>query len=190
MVSIIKPKTTIVDNNDKIIGFKDRNSLDKKDIYRVSALWITNSHGEILLAKRHRNKIHHPEKWGPAVAGTIEKGETYKSNIIKESEEELGLKNINPSIGPKTETNDEYHHFTQWYVLTIDKNIDEFKIQEDEVEEVKWFTPEELKLKLTTNPENFLPNLSKYFDLFSQSIGQIDGLQPRPFRGLQLRSHK
>lgn len=167
MTSIMEPKTTIVDNNDKIIGYKDRDNLDKKDIYRVSALWITNPRGEILLAKRHRNKIHHPGKWGPAVAGTIEEGETYKSNIIKESEEELGLKNINPTVGPKTETNNEYHHFTQWYVLTIDKSIDEFQIQEDEVEEVKWFKPQELKQNLKNNPENFLPNMPKYLKLFS-----------------------
>ncbi len=29
--------------------------------------------------------------WGSAVAGTVEKGEDYESNIYKETEEEIGL---------------------------------------------------------------------------------------------------
>lgn len=164
----MKPKIIIVNQNDKIIGFKYREILEKKDIYRVSALWIVNSSNEILLAKRNKNKIHDPEKWGPAVAGTVEKGETYKNNIIKESNEELGLKNIKPKkIGPKTKNNINNPHFTQWYLLKIDKNINEFKIQQDEVEEIKWFKPNELKQNLKTNPENFIPNMEKYFELFS-----------------------
>lgn len=167
MNSIIKPKIIIVDNNDKIVDFKYRDNLEKEDIYRVSALWITNSKKEILLTKRHHSKKHNPNKWGPAVAGTVEKGETYKSNIIKEAGEELGLKNIKPKIGPKTKTDNEYHHFTQWYLLNTDKKIDEFKIQEDEVEEIKWFTFEEFKQNLQNKPQDFLPNMEKYLKLFS-----------------------
>ena len=91
----MKEKIIIVDKNDKIIGYKIRGTLDKNGIYRVSALWITNSLGEILLARRSRKKDKHPLKWGPAVAGTVEEGETYEQNIVKEAWEELGLKNFN-----------------------------------------------------------------------------------------------
>ncbi len=162
----MKPKIIIVDKNDKIIGYKERGTLTKNDIYRVSALWITNSNGKILLAKRHHTKKHHPGKWGPAVAGTIDEGEDYEQNIIKEAEEELGLKNIIPRTGPKTETSGEFHHFTQWFTLKTDKNINDFKIQEDEVEEIKWFPADELKKQLNQHPEDFLPTMKKYFKLF------------------------
>jgi len=167
MSKIVKPKIIIVDKNDKIIGYKDRDTLKKEDIYRVSALWITNSHGQILLAKRHRNKSHHPRKWGPAVAGTVDKGESYKENIIKETEEELGLKNTKPILGPKTENKGEYYHFTQWYILIIDKNINEFKIKKDEVEKIKWFSKEKLLKELEINAEKFLPKMREYVKLFS-----------------------
>lgn len=167
MTELINSKIIIVDENDKIIGYKNRDTLKKEDIYRVSALWITNTNRDILLARRHHTKSHHPEKWGPAVAGTVDKGETYEDNIIKEEEEELGLRNIKPKIGPKTKTDNEYRHFTQWYTLNVDKNINEFKIQEDEVEEIKWFSPEELRKQLQENPEEFLPAMKKYFELFS-----------------------
>ena len=161
-----KPEIPIVNKNDKIIGYKKRDKIEKNDIYRVAALWITNSKNQILLAKRHRTKIHHPNKWGPAVAGTVEKGETYKTNIIKETFEELGLQNISFTPGPKTETNNGYHHFTQWYFLTIDKKAKDFIIQADEVSRVKWFDIEELKNELKTHPENFLPNMKIYIKLF------------------------
>lgn len=168
MTKTLKPRIIIVDANDKVVGYKARDSLNEQDIYRVSALWITDSNEQILLARRHHTKSHHPGKWGPAVAGTVEEGETYADNIVKEAEEELGLKNIEPTIGPKTKTDDGHHHFTQWYVLNIDLNITQFKIQEDEVEEIKWISAEELKKQLKENPEEFLPKMKKYFELFSQ----------------------
>lgn len=158
----------VVNKNNKIIGYKDRDHLDKNDIYRVSALWVTNSRGEILLARRHRNKLQHPRKWNPAACGTVDKGETYRKNIIKEAEEELGLKNIKPKLGPMIEINNDYHHFTQWYFLKVDKNINEFIIEEDATEEVKWFSLKELKKDLKEHPEDFIPDMEKHLKRFQQ----------------------
>ncbi len=168
MTNTIKPRIVMVDNADNIIGYKERGPLGKDDIYRVSALWIVNSKDEILLAKRHRSKKHHPGKWGPAVAGTVDEGETYELNITKEAEEELGLKNIKFELGPKTETNVEYHHFTQWYTLTLDKDPKDFQLQVDEVEEVKWFNPKDLEKQIQKHPENFLPTLETYVNYFKK----------------------
>ncbi|MFA5961174.1 MAG: NUDIX domain-containing protein [Parcubacteria group bacterium] len=163
MTEPAKQKIIIVDENDEIIGHEERGAFKKKNIYRVSALWITNSRGEILLAKRHHSKAHHPGMWGPAVAGTVEKGETYLDNIIKEAEEELGLKNIKPELGPKTKIDGSYH-FTQWFMLTIDKKADEFVLQEDEVEAVAWISPEELRKHAQERPEEFVSNMKKYIE--------------------------
>lgn len=167
MTTINQPKTIIVNASDEIIGHKTRNAVNKEDIYRVSALWIINSKGEILLARRHHTKSHHPNMWGPAVAGTVEEGETYASNMIKETEEEIGLKYIKPTLGPKMEITGEHHHFTQWFTLKVDKDINDFKIQEDEVEEIKWFTPQELRNGLQVQPDEFLPRMNEYFKLFA-----------------------
>ena len=156
----------IVNEKDELIGHKEAGTLEQKDIYRVSALWLTNSKGEILLARRHRNKRHHPGMWGPAVAGTVDKGESYEDNIIKETEEEIGMKNTKPKLGPKVRRTGEYEHFTQWYFLTIDKEASEFKIQEEEVEEVKWFSKEELINSLNSAFEKFLPSMPGYLELF------------------------
>jgi len=155
-------KIIIVDEKDQEIGLKDRKNRDQKDIYRVAALWITNNQGEILLAQRAFNKKHHPGKWGPAVAGTIEAGETYESNIIKEAEEELGLKGIKFQPGPKTRTVGEYNHFTQWFKLKLDQPIEAFTVNPDEVAEIKWFTRQEIEENLKNNPADFLSKMKDY----------------------------
>ncbi len=152
----------IVDENDKLICYKERRQVKKEEIYRVSALWITNKEGDILLARRALTKKHDPGKWGPAVAGTVEKDETYKVNIVKESEEELGLKNIKPKTGPKLRIRGLHHYFAQWYFLTIPK---ETKIIFDkrEVGEVKWFKKKELQRESQEHPDQFLKNM--YLDV-------------------------
>lgn len=156
----------IVDNDDNIITYKERAHLEATDIYRVSALWVTNSQWEILLAQRHKSKKHHPLKWWPAVAGTVEKDETYEQNILRETEEEIGISWIEPSIWPKTQTKSGYLHFTQWFKVILDLPLSSFSIQSDEVETLRWITPEDLKKEFTDDPQNFVPSFEYILPLF------------------------
>jgi isopentenyldiphosphate isomerase len=153
----------VVNEKDKIICYKDRKDIKQEDIYRVSALWVTNSKGEILLAKRALTKKNDPGKWGPAVAGTVEKGETYKQNIAKETYEELGLQNVEFRKGPKLRVYSNHNHFTQWYFLTLDRNIREFKIAEKEVEEIRWFSKNQIKKE---NKNIFLNGMNYWIENF------------------------
>lgn len=161
-------KIIIVDKNDKIVGLKERENLINEDIYRVSALWIENSKGEILLARRALTKAHSPGKWGPAVAGTLEKGETYDSNILKEAEEEIGLKNVKFKKGSKSRIllAGRLRYFLQWYTVKIDRLLEEFKIQKNEVAEIRWFTKEEIKKKIQEDPNEFIYSVNQWIGLF------------------------
>jgi len=149
-------KIPIVDENDNIIEYRERDDRDEDTIYRVSSLWITDTEGKILLARRAFNKSHDPGKWGPAVAGTVEKGETYEENIIKEAEEELGLKNIKPVMGEKRRRKTKWNYFSQEFLLTLPAGFDAFKLSKDEVAEVKWFSEKELREQFKQNPNDFL----------------------------------
>lgn len=146
----------IVDESDNIITHKKRDSIDSLDIYRVSALLVENSKGDFLLARRGFNKKNNPGKWGPAVAGTNEIGETYQSNIIKEIYEEIGLTNIELVKGDKIRRKGKNNYFCQIYHSIINKNIDEFNIDKNEVEEIKWFTKQGLIDEIDKNPDEFL----------------------------------
>ena len=163
----MKQKIPIVNEKDEIICFKERSEIKRKDIYRVSALWITNKKGEILLAKRAITKKHSPGKWGPAVAGTVEEGETYDSNIIKEAEEELGITNAKFRKGPKDPPYEHEKHkmFCQWYFFETDMDLDDFKIQEEEVDELRWITKEELDKEIINNPSIFIESMKEDMDV-------------------------
>lgn len=151
-------KIPIVDENDNLIEYMERNEVDenKELIYRVSYLWVTDTEGKILLAQRSFNKKHSPGKWGPAVAGTVEEGETYESNIIKETEEEIGLKDVKFKLGKKERRKTNYNYFAQEFLCILPTGFNDFKIQKEELEDLKWFSKKELVEELKKNPENFL----------------------------------
>lgn len=152
-------KIPIVNEDDEIIEYKERNNIKSDDIYRVSFLWVTDTEGNVLLARRAFNKSHDPGKWGPAVAGTVEEGETYESNIIKEIEEEIGLKKVRLITGIKKRSKTQWNYFSQEFLLILPKGFNDFKIQEDEVAEVKWFSREELIKQLKEKPDDFLQGI-------------------------------
>lgn len=160
-------KVAVVNENDEIIGYKERNSLKQEDIYRISVLWITNSKGEILLSQRAFTKSHNPGKWGAAVAGTVEDDEDYDSNIVKEAEEELGLKNIEMKKERKVRERTGYNHFTQYYTAVVDKGIGEFKVNKGEVRQIKWINREEMILDIKNNPGSYLKLMGKVYKMFS-----------------------
>lgn len=150
----------IVDSQDNVIGLKQRDQITYRDIYRVSALWLTDSKtGDVLLAQRKWNKRNDPGKWSAGVAGTVDEGEDYEVNIKKETEEEMGLTNIVVTLGPKQFVDDGKHRFfCQWYYAQIDKDTTKLTIQEDEVEAVKWMPAKELITDLKTNPDRYPPS--------------------------------
>jgi len=166
-----KEKIIIVDKDDNVISYKERGTLiDSKDIYRVSSLWVTNSKGEILLAQRKFNKKNDPGKWGPAVSGTIEEGESCEDNIYKEAEEDLGIKGIKFEIGPKYSTLErpgtKHFRFTQWFLAKIDKEANDFDIQKEEVEQVRWISKEEILKIYKEDPEFFSLGITTWIKLF------------------------
>lgn len=152
---------TIVDAHDNPIGTKRRGEITPEDTYRVSALWLTNSRGDVLLAQRKWNKKNDPGKWGPAVAGTVEAHETYGQNIIKEAAEEIGLTGVDFTLGPKTFSSAPYKFFCQWYFAKVDQPAGDFKIEADDLEAVAWFPRQKLLDQLSHNPEIFLSTAPK-----------------------------
>ena len=157
-----KEKIIVVDEEDNVVGVELRGVVDERGLrYRVSALWLRNSEGDVLLARRAYTKTHYSGRWGPAVAGTVDEGESYEENIVKEAGEELGLTGVDMKKGPKTKTSGKYNNFTQWFVGVVDESVSFFKIQEEEVVEIKWFSVDELREMMRENPDEFVTGLYK-----------------------------
>lgn len=144
MSEIIKKDVIIVNELDEIIWYKKRWTIKSEDIYRVSALLIKNSKWEFLLAQRSFTKKNDPWKWSVSVAGTIEEWEEYDTNIIKEIEEEIWVYDLKITKAFKKLITWYHNFFCQFYTAKCDKNINEFKIQEEELKAIRWFSFEEI----------------------------------------------
>ena len=164
-------KIPVVNEQDEIIGYKDRKDCNTIDVTRITALWVKNEKGEILLAQRALTKDNNPGLWGPAVAGTVEEGETYESNIIKEAGEEIGLRGVKFELGPKLRRTSKHAYFVQWFTITIKSDYILVK-QDSEVEALKWFTEEEFFKMFNEHPEIFLRSLKESVEYFSNHENQ------------------
>jgi Isopentenyldiphosphate isomerase len=150
-------KIWVVDENDKVIGEAERESFDyKNDYYRVSALWVVNSKGEMLIAQRSWNKDSNPGKWGAAVSGTVEVGETYLENIMKETVEEIGLEGVEFEELCKAKKVVPRKLFATWYIARCDWPIEKFVKQDEEVEAIKWIEIGELVNDVSVNPDTYI----------------------------------
>ncbi len=161
----------IVDSNDKIIKYKERKQINRReDIYRISALWVVNSQKQILLAQRSFTKTHSPGKWGPAVAGTVAKEETYLENILKETEEEIGidLEDYNFQQVEKIFTDADWKFFCQWYFAKVDLLLEKFIFPKDEVEQLKWMDRKEFEKDLKNHPEKYTTNMSQHYKVLKK----------------------
>ena len=147
----------IVNEQDEIIGHKERYEKASGDINRVSRLFVFNEKGEFLVAKRQLVKKTEPDKWGPSVAGTVDEGYDYDSTVLKEAEEEIGLKNIKPIFYKKIFCeNKQSRRFAGIYYVTINSKEVKFSLQKEEVSEVKWVSISELEDWFNKKPEDFV----------------------------------
>ena len=69
-----------------------------KLLHPVVHLHLFNSNGELFLQKRSENKDIQPGKWDTSVGGHVGIDESIDIALIRETAEEIGLHDINPSF--------------------------------------------------------------------------------------------
>lgn len=152
----------IVDENDNIIGHKTRPNIQLNDIYRVSSLIVYNKEGDVLLGKRAKTKKNNPNLWAPIVNGTNAKGETYEENIIRETREEIGLDINSPIPVTKVRVRENHDHFVSFFKIIIDKDT-RLIVDESEIQEIRWFSKNDLENLLEESPHLFVPTFYEVF---------------------------
>ena len=148
----------------KYLGTRTREECHQKNpgfYHKPVWIWIVNSKNEILVQKRASVKKSFPNYWDMPSAGHVAAGESSIEGVIRETEEELGLKTkkddyiyVGEYICEKT------WEIGQIYLLKIDVEINELKLQKEEVDEVKWLSYEEF-VKLLYS-EEFIPYDEEY----------------------------
>ena len=131
------------------------NRLEDRKVIHNEGLWhaevaciIINNRKQILLQKRNKNKKSYPSCWG-LCAGHVVGFDSIEDAIIKEMREELVSEIKRENIFllvPKTKNEREDNRcFVTCYCAIIDKSANDFLYQEDEIEELRWFTFDEFK---------------------------------------------
>ena len=107
---------------------------------------IINSKDEILVQKRATCKKNHPNKRCMWASGHVMAWETIVDGAIREVYEELGVKTKEEDYKFICEyIVDKSWEIAQIYLLKLDVDIDDFKLQKEEVAEVKWLTYNDFK---------------------------------------------
>ena len=145
----------LYDENRNLTGEKiTKNQTVPKGKYYVTVMvFITNSNGEILLQKRSKQK---GRLWA-TTGGHPTSGQNSLQGIQTEIFEELGIniKEDDLTLYKTIKTEDD---FVDLYYLKQDIDIAKLKLQKEEVEDVKWFTQQEIKNLIIDNKKE--PSIS------------------------------
>lgn len=147
----------LVDEHDNITGYKLRSKLTLGDRWRICGAVVFDTDGKTLIAQRSAKKKSDPLKWGPGVAGTLTKGETYLECVVRETEEELGIicKKPQELYRGAMQAPDGNKRYCVWYKVVVDKGT-KITLQPEEVSSYKWVEIDWLTKDLLKNPSNYL----------------------------------
>jgi len=127
-------------------------------------IWAINDKHEILIQRRAANKKIEPNKWDSSCAGHVIAWEKTIDWAVREVYEELGVETKKEDYKFICEyIIDELFMIGQVFLLKLNLDVNEFKLQKEEVAEVKWVTYDEFK-KLFYS-KDFVWNDINYKDL-------------------------
>ena len=156
-------KRDLYDENRELTGetvYKGEQIPEGKYII-VVLVYIQNSEGKFLIQKRSKLKDGKYATTG----GHVKSGETSVEGILSEVREELGLE-LNPDDLVLYYGNHSAEQQVFWddYYIKLDiDDISKLKLQEEEVESVKWATAEEMKQMMKDG--EFLKNHYEEFEI-------------------------
>lgn len=159
----------IVNEQEEFLYFKHRDEATADEIRQITRLHIFNHAGEYLLAMRQLEKMLDPGKWGPSVAGTVDEGETYETNVVKEAEEELGLTGLDIQFVKKY-----YLHgpngkrYCAVFTATTDQRVEDLTLQEEEVADARFVPLPELFAWYDRAPEDFTKSFGETIELLKE----------------------
>ncbi len=160
MVTLIfmEEQVVLVSENDEILGFMEKQQAHINGIlHRAFSVFLFNKNGEMLLQKRAASKYHSPNQWTNAVCSHPRRGETYLEGAKRRLKEELGI---------ETNLEEKFHFIYKAHVgdnlweheldhVFIGNYEGEFRLNPEEVSEVRYISSENLEKELSENPEHF-----------------------------------
>ena len=155
------------------------NKISKKEAHKkgichmVSALALIDKKGRLLIQKRSIKKFSEPGKWDISSAGHVGIDELPIDTAIRETKEEIGV-SINKNeielidtflIKKQFDNGDYINHYTYFYMVNKDIDINSIKMQRQEVDDVIFVNKKEfIKLIKDNMMVEAINHCKKIFD--------------------------
>ncbi len=169
----------LVDSDDREIGFDSKQNChdDGGKLHRAFSLFVFNSQNQLLLQQRAAGKRLWPLYWSNSCCSHPRRGETMNQAIGRRVEEELGM-----SCSSAYLYKFEYHasfgaegseHELCW--VFAGQSDEPVSANDDELNDWRWITAEELEVELASHPERFTPWFKLEWPRVREILLDIDG---------------
>ncbi len=163
----------LVDEEDRIIGKTPRKDIHaERKLHRETSVFIRNVRNEILLQKRQDTGL-----WDYSASGHMPWEETYGQGIVRETEEELGVRLPFSAFKPilkrriRTKGNDR---FVMLFEVVGEYPLTQFTPNHNNVKNLAYFSPAELRKMLEKEPgqltQGFTIILERYLNHLQKSL--------------------
>ena len=139
----------IMDENGTVTGktaVRGRTVLKNGEYHLVVHIWVLSSDGNFLIQRRSEKRKLMPGEWA-ATGGSAISGENSITAAARELQEELGIKAPKGALRLMGRLKRRNSFLDVWFIK-CDADISRLRLQRSEVAEVKWVTPDELKIMI------------------------------------------
>lgn len=162
---------------------KSREECHAKGLWHkgVVVFIVSSDNKRVLLQQRSNNKKMWPNLWDITAGGHVLHDEFGWEANLREAKEEIGItltKNDLEFIGATISENIKGdiidNHFNEYYIAHKDIDIKDITLQEEEVQDIKWFTKEEIEERVNDNFKDLTTKtecwyyLLKYLDIMNK----------------------
>lgn len=159
----------IVDDNNEVIAQATRRQMRAENLrHRATYIVVHDGMGKILVQKRTDIKDFYPGYLDATAGGVVTQGENILDSAKREAQEELGVSGV-----PFAEHGLFYYEGDNcriWGGLFSCVSHGPFALQESEVVEVSWLTPDEISARC----DEFTPDSLKALSLWLTRNNQFD----------------
>lgn len=139
----------IMNENGTVTGktaVRGRTALKHGEYHLVVHIWVLSSNGNFLIQRRSEKRKLMPGEWA-ATGGSAISGENSITAAARELQEELGIKAPKGTLKLMGRLKRRNSFLDVWFIR-CDADISRLRLQKSEVAEVKWVTPDELRVMI------------------------------------------
>nr|WP_129952318.1 NUDIX hydrolase YfcD [Rahnella sp. RFA10(1/100)] len=152
----------IVNEDNEVIAQASRQQMRAQVLrHRASYIVVHDGMGNILVQRRTETKDFYPGWLDATAGGVVQSGENILDSARREAEEELGIAGV-PFAEHGQFYFEEENKCRVWGALFSCVSHGPFALQEEEIDAVRWMTPEEI----TARCDEFTPDSLKALSLW------------------------